>query len=172
MGMTIKEALENANKQLSKKIDDAMTKEVFSAVQEEEAATIDSEVYGVYTPYSKKCRPYRRRGDLGGLADPSNIEIEGGVAKGGTLIVVNKTEPNPGGVGVDFLSSVTIDKNLPYLIEYGGGKGGRYDFAPAPTRRYLKPRPFTAKTVEHLRDSGAHIDALKIGLQRQGVKVK
>ena len=47
------------------KIDDAMTKEVFEEVQDEEAATIYSEVYKVYTP-----RMYRRRGEYGGLGDP------------------------------------------------------------------------------------------------------
>ena len=55
--MNIREALEKANKQLMAKIDDAMTKEVFEEVQDEEAATIYSEVYKVYTP-----RMYRRRG--------------------------------------------------------------------------------------------------------------
>lgn len=46
--MNIREALEKANKQLMAKIDDAMTKEVFEEVQDEEAATIYSEVYKVY----------------------------------------------------------------------------------------------------------------------------
>ena len=40
--MNIREALEKANKQLMAKIDDAMTKEVFEEVQDEEAATIYS----------------------------------------------------------------------------------------------------------------------------------
>lgn len=69
-----------------------MTKEVFEEVQDEEAATIYSEVYKVYTP-----RMYRRRGEYGGLGDPYNIEIRGGAAKGGVMVVVNMTEPNPGG---------------------------------------------------------------------------
>ena len=60
--MNIREALEKANKQLMSKIDDAMTKEVFEEVQDEEAATIYAEVYKVYTP-----RMYRRRGEYGGL---------------------------------------------------------------------------------------------------------
>lgn len=74
--MNIREALEKANKQLMAKIDDAMTKEVFEEVQDEEAATIYSEVYKVYTP-----RMYRRRGEYGGLGDPYNIEIRGGAAR-------------------------------------------------------------------------------------------
>ena len=55
--MTIREALAKANQQLMTKIDDAMTKEVFDEVRDEETATIYSEVYKVYTP-----RIYRRIG--------------------------------------------------------------------------------------------------------------
>ena len=42
--MTIHEALARANQQLMSKIDDAMTKEVFKEVQDEETATIYAEV--------------------------------------------------------------------------------------------------------------------------------
>ena len=90
--MNIREALAKANKQLLAKIDDAMTKEVFEEVRDEEAATIYEEVYKVYTP-----RIYRRRGEYGGLGDPYNIEIRGGAAQGGRMVIVNMTEPNPGG---------------------------------------------------------------------------
>lgn len=163
--MTIREALALANKQLVQKIDNAMTNEVFQEVQDEEAATIYSEVYKVYTP-----RIYRRRGEYGGLGDPYNIEILGGSAKNGVLVVVNMTEPNPGGCMDN--SRVTTGKNLPELVEYGQGyKYYTYDF-PRKGARFMKPRPFTAKTIEHLKESGAHIAALKAGLKRQGVNVK
>lgn len=163
--MTIREALALANKQLVQKIDNAMTNEVFQEVQDEEAATIYSEVYKVYTP-----RIYRRRGEYGGLGDPYNIEILGGSAKNGVLVVVNMTEPNPGGCMDN--SRVTTGKNLPELVEYGQGyKYYTYDF-PIKGARFMKPRPFTAKTIEHLKESGAHIAALKAGLKRQGVNVK
>ena len=165
MGMTIREALAMANKSLMKKIDDAMDKEVFEAVQDEEAATIFEVVYKVYTP-----RMYRRRGEYGGLGDPYNIEIAGGGSMGGVMVVVNMTDPNPGGCASD--AQVTTGKNLPELVEYGDGyKFYQYDF-PKRGAAYMKPRPFTAKTIEHLKEGGAHITALKAGLQRQGVKVK
>ena len=162
--MNIREALLKANKALSAKIDDAMTKEVFEEVQDEEAATIYEEVYKVYTP-----RMYRRRGAYGGLGDPYNIEILGGVAKGGRLVVVNMTEPNPGGCLGG--GQVTTGKNLPELIEYGDGyKSNYYDF---PGKgKYMKPRPFTAKTIEHLQENKAHVKALRAGLRRQGINVK
>lgn len=163
--MTIHEALAKANRQLMAKIDDAMTREVFKEVQDEESAAIYAEVYKVYTP-----RMYRRRGDYDGLGDPYNIEIKGGAAQGGRMVVVNMTAPNPGGCANDEL--VTTGKNLPELVEFGHGyKFYQYDF-PKRGAAYMKPRPFTAKTIENLKMSRAHVAALKAGLKRQGVDVK
>lgn len=163
--MTIREALEKANNQLMAKIDNAMTNEVFKEVEDEEIATIEEVVYNVYTP-----KIYRRRGANGGLAWRDNIIMRGGKASNGVLVVENVTDPNDGDVRDQH--RVTTDKNLPELIEYGHGyKGYTYDFADR-KYPYLKPRPFTAKTIEHLKDSGAHINALKAGLRRQNVKVK
>jgi len=162
--MTIKEALEKANKQLVAKVDNAMTKEVFEEVQDEETATIYSVVYKVYTP-----RIYRRRGEYGGLCDPYNIEIQGGAAKGGRMAVINMTDPNPSGTMNN--DRVTTGKNLPELVEFGDGyKFYHYDFPSS--GRYMDPRPFTARTIEHLKASRAHVTALKAGLRRQGVNVK
>ena len=48
--MTIRETKEKANTALQRKIDDALTKEVFAEVQDEEAATIYEEIYKTYTP--------------------------------------------------------------------------------------------------------------------------
>lgn len=163
--MTIREALAKANTQLMAKIDNAMTKEVFAEVQDEESATIYSEVYKVYKP-----KMYRRRGEYGGLGDPYNIEIKGGAAHGGRLVVVNVTAPNPGGTLND--SRVTTGKNLPELVEYGDGyKFYTYDF-PKRDAVYMKPRPFTAKTIENLKKSRAHVTAMKVGLKRQKVDVE
>lgn len=158
--MTIREALRKANKQIARKIDNAMTREVFKAVQDEESATILTEVYDAYSP-----KIYNRRGKWGGLGDPYNIEIHGGSAQNGVLVVVNMTEPNPGGTMDN--GRVTTGKNLPELIEYGNGyKNYTYDFQ-TPYARYMRPRPFTAKTIENLKRSGAHVSALRSGLERQ-----
>lgn len=163
--MTIHEALVKANKQLMSKIDDAMTKEVFEEVRDEESATIYAEVYKVYTP-----RIYRRRGECGGLGDPHNIEIQGGASVGGKMVVINVTGPNPGGCTSDV--AVTTGKNLPELVEYGDGyKSYSYDF-PKGGAAFMGPRPFTAKTIEHLKRSHVHVNALKAGLKRQGINVK
>ncbi len=105
-----------------------------------------------------------------GLADPENIEIKGGTAKGGRLVVINTTKPNPDGC-IDG-AKVTTGKNLPELVEFGQGyKFYSYDF-PGRGKGYMKPRPFTAKTIQRLKESKAHIVALKAGLKRQGVKTQ
>ena len=161
--MTIAEALKQANEKLKPKIDNALTKEVFEAVRETEAAVIPDVVYGAYQPVI-----YQRRGQYEGLGDTYNIEIAGGAARGGVLTVVNTTEPNHGGV-ID-RDRVTTDKNLPLLVERGQGAGGAYDF-PRRGRGYMKPRPFTDKTIEALMITREHVEALKDGLRRQGVKI-
>lgn len=152
--MTIQKALS----QIKSAVDDALTKEVFEAVREEEAETIEWTVYAAYTP-----KYYHRREEYGGLGDPDNIEIEGGSARNGRLSVINMAEPNPGGCLNN--ESVTTNKNLPYVVETAIG----YDF---PDGWPCKPRPFNANTIKHLRSNKAHVTALKAGLKRQGLKVK
>lgn len=164
--MTLAETLIKINKQLSRKIDAALSKEVFQAVRDEEAAVIESEVYDVYPEPSK----YRRRRQNGGLADSGNIKIKGGAAKDGVLAVVNTTPPNPGGCQNN--GGVTVNKDLPQLIERGYGyRRFFYDF-PKMGASYMGPRPFTAKAIENLKKNRAHVTALRDGLRRQGVKVK
>ncbi len=163
--MTLNDVLAKINEQLAAKIDNALTKEVFEEIRDEEIETISGEVYGVYKP-----QRYRRRGKNTGLGDAADIQIRGGAAKGGKLVVVNTTQPNPGGCGRTRM--VTVNKSLPSLVEHGHGYNGyTYDFT-WPGGDYLAPRPFTSKTVEHLKESRAHVTALKDGLRRQGVKVK
>lgn len=159
--MTIEEALAKINSKLAKKVDNALEKEVLEAVKSEESEAIYSEVYGVYKP-SK----YRRREKHGGLADPDNIK---GSVSEGVLTVVNTTPPNPSGCIINSLA--TTDKALPELVEHGDGyKTYHYDWSSG--GRYMEERPFTAKTVENLKNSRDHVKALKAGLKRQGVKVK
>lgn len=160
--MTIKDALAKANKQIAIRIDKALDGEVAEAIKQEEAETISQVVYGVYTP-----KIYRRRGDYGGMADIYNIDH---TVHDGRIEVVNNTEPNPGGTMNN--DAVTVGKELDQLIEYGhGGGGGFYDF-PKRGGSFLKPRPFTKKTIEHLAQNKAHVDALRNGLKRCGLKVE
>ena len=165
MAATIKQALKSVHGDLMKKINLAMEKEVLAAVRQHETAAVEKEVYDSYSP-----RLYYRRGpEQEGLGDPVNMEIKGGSVQDGVMRVVNTTEPNP--QGVRDVGEVSPVKNLAGLVEYGDGYGGdHYDFG----RRlpYMKPRPFTERTRETMRESGAHIHALKNGLERRGLKVK
>lgn len=163
--MNIKQALALAQSKVQSQVDSVLSNEVFEAVKEEESAAIDAEVYGVYTP-----KKYRNRGLGAGMADPSNIVMDGGSASNGKLIVKNITEPNPTGCEDNW--RVTTDKNLPELIEYGHGyKSMGYDF-PRNGQRYMEPRPFTKKTIENLKVNKAHIEAMKTGLKKRGLNIK
>ena len=160
--MTLAQQLEQIAAQLRPIIDDALEHEVADAIQVEEAETIKEVVYGAYTP-----KLYRRRGDMDGFGDPYNLEAK---VKDGTLRVRNVTNPNPGGTLND--DRVTTGKYLDKLIEYGhGSSGGFYDF-PKAGANFMKPRPFIEKTLEHLRQNKAYVDALKDGLKRLGIKTK
>ncbi len=161
--MTITKALATANKRIAELIDKTLDTDVKTAVMIEEMGTINEVVYKAY----KRPVMYERRGSMGGLADFHNIEH---TVKDGTLHVFNTAEPNPG--GVVNVERVTTGKYLDMLIEYGdGGPGGFYDF-PKRGAAYMRPRPFTQKTIEHLKEDKLHVNALRQGLQRRGVNVR
>ena len=130
-------------------ISDALQNEVFEKVREVELSHITSDVYGAYP----KPRMYERRAS-GGFSDPGNIK---NIGEGLTLEVINTTPPNPEGN-----PEPTTDKNLAEVIESGAG----YD--------YFSPgaRPYNENTINDLAGSGAHIEALRAGLVRQGITVK
>lgn len=159
---SLQQQLDRIAAKLAPKIDNALAHEVADAVRKEETETIKEVVYGVYTP-----KLYRRRGDFDGFGDPYNLEAK---VKNGTLTVRNLTEPNPGGVLND--GTVTTGKHLDELIEYGyGSANGSYDF-PKRGAAFMKARPFTKETIEHLQQNKAHVSALKKGLKRLGIKIK
>lgn len=162
--MTIREALEQANRKLAVKIEKAMKTDVAREVKLEEQFAISDVVYDAYKPTM-----YERRGDLTGMGDINNITHT--VKRTGTTVTLsvrNETDPNPGGVRDS--GRVTTDKNLSELIEYGHGKGGFYDFPGSDA--YMKPRPFTKETIERLRLSGGAAGMLYDALLKQGVNVK
>lgn len=159
--MTLLQQLEQIAARLRPKIDDALRHEVADAVVEAEVQAIEENVYGVYSP-----KMYDRRGDMGGFADPHNIEA---TVSNGKLKVRNVTEPNPGGTLDN--ARVTTGKHLDQLIAYGHGSGGFYDF-PKGGASFMAPRPFVEKTVDDLRRRNAHVEALKDGLKRLGIKTK
>lgn len=168
-GTNLRALLERVNQQVMQHVDDALTKEVFRAVQDAEIDAIIDTVYNAYKP-----KVYKGRGSDGGMEDPQNIVIRGASASGGTLVVVNVTPPNPDGYGKERgdEESVTTDKVLPELIEYGDGyKGYQYDFKKE-NASYMKPRSFTQSTIETLNAGRAYIEAMRAGLKRQGLDVR
>ena len=127
-------------------INTSLRTEVLDAVRKEEAKQVQSVVYDSYQP-----TVYERRYDMG-----NDVNIIGTV-NGTVLQVENITPPNSEGN-----PPPTTDKDLAKVIETGVG----YD--------YFSPgaRPFTQATMDALSVSGAHVDALKNGLVKAGIRVK
>ncbi len=127
-------------------INTSLRTEVFDAVRKEEAKQVQSVVYDSYQP-----TVYERRYDMG---NDANIV---GMVNGTVLQVENITPPNSEGN-----PPPTTDKDLAKVVETGVG----YD--------YFSPgaRPFTQATMDALSASGAHVDALKNGLVKAGIRVK
>lgn len=162
--MKLDKMLGKLQEQLAPKIDSALSKEVLQAVSDAGGEVLYNEVYRM--PTSGR---YERRWDNGGLLDPDNIQ---GSVTDGTLTVVNVTKPNPYLNGINRyggLSTTPGDASLAGIVEHGiyDPHGAGYDYWGD-----AEARPFTAKTVEDLKKSGAHVAALRKGLQRQGVRVK
>lgn len=127
-------------------INTSLRTEVLDAVRKEEAKQVQSVVYDSYQP-----TVYERRYDMG---NDANII---GTVNGTVLQVENITPPNSKGN-----PPPTTDKDLAKVVETGVG----YD--------YFSPgaRPFTQATVDALSASGAHVEALKNGLVKEGIRVK
>lgn len=153
--MDIKTALKKANDSIRPMINDVL-EDVGLMIKITEQQVIDEVVYEAYSPVK-----YERRYDEGGLGDINNIKVK---VNNGTITVTNITRPNP-------YQAKSVNKNLPALIEYGHGVVFNYDY-PRRNREYMKPRPFTRKTIERLEATGDHITALKQGLRDKGLKVK
>ena len=127
-------------------INTSLRTEVLDAVRKEEAKQVQSVVYDSYEPTE-----YERRDDM-----KKDVNIIGTV-NGTVLHVENITPPNSKGN-----PPPTTDKDLAKVVETGVG----YD--------YFSPgaRPFTQATIDALSASGAHVDALKNGLVKAGIRVK
>lgn len=139
-------SLNQAMAYIRKTIEASLGAEVLDVVRKEEAKQVQSVVYDSYQP-----TVYERRYDMG-----NDVNIIGTV-NGTVLQVENITPPNSKGN-----PPPTTDKDLAKVIETGVG----YD--------YFSPgaRPFTQATVDALSASGAHVQALKNGLVKAGIRVK
>lgn len=147
-GMAIK-TLNGLKKKIEACVNKALREEVTDAIREEQQKKIDERVYDVYSP-----KRYERRDVNGGLI--ASETIEGEVNKG-TLVVSNNAPPNPyGGANAPYRV------NLVEVIETGAG--AEYGNP--------GPRPFIQPTIDSLRASNKVEEALKVGLKKQGLKVK
>lgn len=144
--MSTVKSLNQAMTYIRNVINTSLRTEVLDAVRKEEAKQVQSVVYDSYEPTE-----YERRDDM-----KKDVNIIGTV-NGTVLHVENITPPNSKGN-----PPPTTDKDLAKVVETGVG----YD--------YFSPgaRPFTQATIDALSASGAHVDALKNGLVKAGIRVK
>lgn len=143
------------NKQIQKKIDDSLKKEVAETVKQIELEHIKSDVYDVYNPVV-----YERRGANGGLGDYKNLESK---VKDGILTVINITEASPSQYPYEGEPYSTF----PEWIENGlvPNVWNDRDY------EWMHPRPFTVNTIKELEQTGEHINSLAKGLKRNGLNV-
>jgi len=146
---SLESQLKKIEKQLQKKIRDVLKNEVAETVTETLLSHVKRDVYDAY-PNPKQ---YERRYDDGGLADEGNIKS---IVKGNTLIVENVTMSNE-----DYLPDGKKPYKIAGSIEYGTG----YDYLD------MAERPFLENTRNDLRESGELNEAMRKGLERNGIKV-
>lgn len=139
---------------IQKKVDTTLKNEVYKTVKKEMLANIEEEIYQSYTPLV-----YDRRYKSGGLGDPKNIVCE---VSNGVLSVFNIAESSE-----SWIDGTTSDDFIRW-IEHGRvpmlWKGSPYPF--------MMPRPFLKTTKEMLEDNKKHIQALKSGLEKRGLKIQ
>lgn len=138
---------------LQQSINETMVDEVATVVKETMQAEVQNTVYSVYNP-----KVYERRYDQGGLIDEENYHAE--LVADGTVAITNDTSINEVYGGDDSMSLTE------QIIE---GKGYNYGNGSEP---YAQPRDFIDATKEDLIQTGAHVEALKVGLSKRGFEVK
>lgn len=157
--------------ELQKKVNKALQNDVAPVVKNTMIKHIDEDVYDVYEP-STYVRRFNHSGievqspfdntENTGLEDIDNIIS---IVQNDTLIVENDT------LGSRFYrdkkgkwkTSKNYNQPIAEVIETGHG----YDVWDD-----AEPRPFIKNTRNELRETGKHAEALKKGLEKQGLKVK
>ncbi len=147
----------------------ALGNTVLDTVRKTEQKHIESDVYGVYEPrvYQNLDNGQGRRGYDGGLIADENIvgEVNKATLE---LTVTNVTPPNPYAKDA---ALVTINKDLPELIEYGNlYMGNVYDFMS--DGAYMDARPFTQNTINELEETREHEISMAKALRKSGIYVR
>ena len=131
---------------LKSKINKSLIENVSPVVIETMNDSVDSIVYSEYSPVM-----YERRMDKGGLSDISIMDGE--LISDGVLSVSNGQPDN---------LVETVITGDGYIFHPWNGKRGAYE----------KPRDFISNTVETLKKTKRHVNALREGLKKQGINVK
>lgn len=152
-------------KEIRKKIRQTLENDVYLEVVAVQKEHIQKDVYDKYNPID-----YVRRGENGGLLDENNIKKYLNT-RSLSIIIVNETPPNDDPNSYSTPEAVTTNKNLPELVEYGNNyKGYKYDF---PNKgAFMKDRPFTTNTIEELKLTKSHIEAMRKGLILRGINAE
>ena len=139
---------------LEEKIDKSLKRETAQVVVKTMQQHIKSDVYPLYSPDMYQREYYR-----GGLLDPDNIEIQ-----------VTNT-----GISVENVRDNTTDedynghyRNVAEIVE----TGENYNWTASRIYKDPFPRPFTENTREELRTSNILEQAMKDGLNRQGIDAR
>lgn len=148
---TLESQLKKIEKQLQKKIQDALKNEVFEKVRDVMQDHIMEDVYNAYTPYSKDgvTPHYERTYEL--IWDET---IQGKMINKNTLQVENTRHEG--------------NRDIVEVIETGKGYQWGYE---RDLDEEIGARPFISETKKDLLKNGQHIEAMEKGLERQGIKV-
>jgi hypothetical protein len=138
---------------LQQDINESLVKDVAPVVEETMQAEVQNTVYSVYQP-----KMYDRRLNDGGLLDMGNYHSK--LIEDGTVAITNDTPINEIYGGDDSMSLTE------QIIE---GKGYIYGDGTEP---YAQPRDFMEAAREDLRQTNAHVEALKAGLSKRGYEIK
>lgn len=161
---TMKEVEDYIKKQMA----ETMKQEVAYVVKKTESEKVYSEVYDAYKPKNGEPWRYRRRKKNGGLADTRNMK--------------HKVTTNDNDVELS-VENTTKSAHAKYgwfriddLVEYGDGHNGKqYIYKTnrdGTAWQYLRARPYTAKTIEELKNNKAHIEAFKRGMKKRGIDIE
>lgn len=164
--MSAAKSFEEIIAQVNPKIQNALKNEVSEEVRDVYQKHIDQDVYDAYSPG-------RERRDIGGglIADENII----GEVKGNTLEVKNITPLDDFDINGDIISHSSSGAELGEIIEYGLAYTGNAPYlfsGDMSGQPWTQPRPFTKNTIDDLQRNKQHVNAMKKGLQRQGIKTK
>lgn len=153
--------LDKALKVIQDKVNDTLLHEVAGTIKEVEREHIYNDVY------TRPPGQYLRRYDDGGLGDVNNMYeyLEGD----GVLGIAQGTPFNPyiNGYSPPLSQNVDLESGLDGLVNYGNGWNGIFYDVKA-----WGPTNFIENTIDDLRSSGKHVEALKNGLKKRGLNVK